>query len=149
MPSVRPETRYYHPWCQHQDYFSSSFSGYYYGFQIQNITVVKPTPQILYTYMYPQKHYFFSSLWVTQFLTCRPPDTDPFLCSILSSDDPPHMKCWMVGSSWYWVLYLLFSGIEVLTSLQYEAIFFNFFSQKSNPKGISVIGVAPIQLQPG
>ena len=97
------------------------------------------------------KHTNFSLLMVTLFLTCRPSNTDTLiLFSDFNSDGYLHIKFWMVSSSYYWVLYFIFSGIRVFPCLKYVRLPFLFLklARKSNIQDIYVIRVATVQVQP-
>ena len=82
--------------------------------KLENINMGETTLHILYPYITPQTPIF---LW---FVKYRPTYPDPFLFYDFSYDKLTHMKGWMVGLSYHWMLYLIFSGRGVLTYLQYD-----------------------------
>ena len=94
------------------------------------------------------KHTDFSSLRVLQFVMCRLPYPDSLLFSYFNSDEFTNTKFWVFGSSYPWLLYLIWSGVGVLPCIQYEAPFFKL-SKKADIKGIYVNRVSTDQVRPG
>ena len=70
-------------------------------------------------YNSPNTH-FLSSLIVPWFVTCRPPYLDPFMFYDFNYDKLTHMKGWMVGLSYHWMLYLIVLGRVIFTYIQYD-----------------------------
>ena len=118
------EAIYYYIWYQHQSSFFLIFV------KIENINMGETTLHILYPYITPQTPIF---PWFVKF---RPTYPDPSLFYDFRYDKLTHMKGWMVGLSYHWMLYLIFSGRGVLTYLQYDyphPPFFNFFRKAKDP----------------